>query len=252
MHIQVLEDRTALGRAAADHVARAIRRALARAGSARIIAATGTSQFELLAALPAEPDIDWSRVEVFHLDEYLGLPADHPASFSRFLLERLIRPLGIGQYHLLAGGTDTDGDDVVERVTRALESAPIDLALTGVGENGHLAFNDPPADFDIEAAYLRVDLDERCRQQQVGEGWFENLAAVPKRAVTMSVRQILKAKEIICLVPDGRKAQAVMRCFGNGVTPAAPASALLEHPRATVYLDRSSARLLPRSLVDQA
>ena len=204
--------------------------------------ATGASQFEFLEALTSRPDIDWSRVEMFHLDEYIGLPADHPASFRRFLLERLIRPAGITRYHLLDG--EADPAEVCERVGRALQSAPIDCAFIGIGENGHLAFNDPPADFSTDEPYIVVELDAACRQQQVGEGWFPSIADVPSRAITVSIQGLLDSREIICIVPDARKAQAVQRCLEGPVTPDAPASVLQTHPDTTVYLDSASAALL--------
>lgn len=204
--------------------------------------ATGASQFEFLEALTSRPDIDWSRVEMFHLDEYIGLPADHPASFRRFLLERLIRPAGITRYHLLDG--EADPAEVCARVGRALQSAPIDCAFIGIGENGHLAFNDPPADFSTDEPYIVVELDAACRQQQVGEGWFPSMADVPSRAITVSIQGLLDSREIICIVPDARKAQAVRRCLEGPVTPDAPASVLQTHPDTTVYLDSASAALL--------
>src|SRR6516225_1255340 len=192
MVIKIYEDKTALGRAAAEQAAVSLCKAIQESGQARIIAATGASQFEFLDALTAMPGIDWPRVEVFHLDEYVGLPASHPASFRKYLLERLIQKTGISKYHFLEG--DGDVPKTVRRVATELLAAPIDLAFVGIGENGHLAFNDPPADFQTEEPYLLVDLDEACRRQQVGESWFADLSEVPKRAISMSVRQILKSK----------------------------------------------------------
>ena len=179
---------------------------------------------------------------MFHLDEYLGLTADHPASFRRYLMERFVRPSGIERYHFL--DAENNADDVVRRVGAALRSAPIDCAFVGIGENGHLAFNDPPADFETTEPYLIVRLDEACRRQQVGEGWFKTIADVPDRAISISIRQILDAREIICVVPDARKAEAVKRCLEGPVSPDAPASILQTHPETTVYLDRDSAGLL--------
>jgi len=179
---------------------------------------------------------------MFHLDEYVGLPITHPASFRKYLLERLIYRTGISQYHLLDG--DSDSGEVVRRVGDALRSALADVAFAGIGENGHLAFNDPPADFQTEDPYLVVNLDEPCRRQQVGEGWFANLSEVPRQAISMSVRQIMKAKEIIAVVPDARKAQAVKLCLEGEISPMAPASILRTHPAATLYLDSESASLL--------
>jgi glucosamine-6-phosphate deaminase len=242
MDIKVLKDKASLAGAAAAEAATSIRRAIADKGTARIIAATGASQFEFLDALTAMPDINWKRVEIFHLDEYIGLPLSHPASFRSYLLKRLINKVGITRYHLLDG--ESDPASVAREVGAKLASAPIDVAFVGIGENGHLAFNDPPADFETEEPYLVVHLDESCRRQQMGEGWFATLADVPHTALSMSVRQILKAQEIICIVPDARKARAVAACFEGEISPHAPASILRTHPRCTVYLDNDSAALL--------
>jgi glucosamine-6-phosphate deaminase len=242
MVIKIYEDKTALGRAAAEQAAVSLCKAIQESGQARIIAATGASQFEFLDALTAMPGIDWPRVEMFHLDEYVGLPASHPASFRKYLLERLIQRTGISKYHFLEG--DGDVPKMVRRVAAELMAAPIDLAFVGIGENGHLAFNDPPADFQTEEPYLLVDLDEACRRQQVGESWFADLSEVPKRAISMSVRQILKSKAILAVVPEARKAQAVKSCFEGEVSPLAPASILRTHAHTMVFLDKDSAALL--------
>lgn len=242
MDTQVLSDRSTMSRAAAAHAAATLRKAISAHGSARIVAATGASQFEFLEALTTAPGIDWTRVEMFHLDEYIGLSIDHPASFRRYLLERLIRPAGITRYHLLDGGDDPAG--VAARVGGELAAAPVDVAFVGIGENGHLAFNDPPADFETEDPYIIVTLDEACRRQQVGEGWFASIGEVPSQAISMSIRQILKSREIICIVPDARKAQAVNACLNGDVSPLVPASILRTHPNTTLYLDRDSAALL--------
>lgn len=244
--IKTYVDRGTMSRAAARQAASALKRALAGRGEARIVAATGASQFEFLEALTATPGIDWPRVEMFHLDEYVGLPDTHPASFRKYLRERLIDKTGLTRYHLLDAERDAAG--VAERVGRELARADVDVAFVGIGENGHLAFNDPPADFDTEQPYLVVTLDERCRRQQVGEGWFASLADVPPQAVSMSVRQILKAREIICVAPDARKAQAVEACFSDGVSPMAPASILQTHANTVVYLDVESAARLPPAI----
>jgi glucosamine-6-phosphate deaminase len=241
---QVFPDKRALGQAAAGQAARAIARAQAERGDARILAGTGASQFEFLDALTARTDVDWQRVEMFHLDEYVGFSAAHPASFQRYLLDRLIRPTGMRRYHLLDGAQDAF--DVCRRAAARIREAPIDCAFVGIGENGHLAFNDPPADFETDEPYLIVQLDEACRRQQVGEGWFKTLADVPTQAISISIKQILAAREIVCVVPDARKAEAVKRCLGGPVTPMAPASILQTHPNATVYLDTASAALLPQ------
>ena len=248
--VHVFTSKQALGEAAARQAATSINRAVAERGRARILAATGASQFEFLAALTTRADVDWSRVEMFHLDEYVGVGADHPASFRRYLLERLIRPTGLQHHHLLEG--DRDPEEVCRQVGAAIKEAPIDCAFVGIGENGHLAFNDPPADFETPEAYIVVTLDEACRRQQVGEGWFKGLADVPERAISISIRQILAAREIICVVPDARKAEAVRLCLAGPVSPSAPASILQTHPNTTVYLDTASAALLPPTITPAA
>ncbi len=247
MLLRVSDDKVTLGRAAAEQAAAAIRRAISERGKARIIAATAASQLEFLDALTKAPGIDWTRVEAFHLDEYIGLPITHPGSFRKMLVGELVNKTGITQYHLLDGDA-RDPAAVVREVGKQLASAPIDIAFLGIGENGHIAFNDPPADFNTEEPYLIVNLDEACRQQQVGEAWFADLSQVPTRAISMSARQILKAKEILAVVPDRRKAQAVKLCFEGEISPMAPASILRRHPDATVYLDKNSASLLGSEL----
>lgn len=248
MIIKTYRDRAAMSAAAAAHAAHALREQLSRQDGVRLIAATGASQIAFLEALVAAPAIDWPRIELFHLDEYVDLPLDHPASFRKYLLERLIRPAGIRRYYLLDGER---ADDAIRDVGRVIAERPVDLAFVGIGENGHLAFNDPPADFDTTEPYLIVELDEACRRQQVGEGWFASIDEVPRRAISISVRQILEAREIICVVPDARKAEAVKNTLEGPVTPDVPASILQTHPNTTVYLDRESARLLrPGTAVD--
>ena len=242
MTVKTFGDARTLGRAAAGDAAALIRSAVERSGVARIIAATGASQFEFLDTLTADRDVPWRHVEMFHLDEYVGLSPDHPASFRRFLMERLIQKTGIERYHLLAGERDAAAE--CARVGALLAASPVDVAFVGIGENGHLAFNDPPADFDTDDPYLIVQLDEACRRQQVGEGWFAGIEAVPERAISMSIRQILKARAIVAVVPEARKAQAVKVCLEGALTPMAPASILRTHSRTTIYLDAQSAALL--------
>lgn len=242
MMIKCFDDKKEMARVAADQAAFILRDTIQKQGKARLIAATGAAQFEFLEALTTFPAIDWKRVQMFHLDEYIGLPATHPASFCRFLKERLIQKTGMVHYHLLNG--EEDPAEVIRRTGEALQSEPIDVAFVGIGENGHLAFNDPPADFKTEEPYIIVTLDEPCRRQQLGEGWFDSLADVPRRAISMSVRQILKTKQILCIVPDARKANAVKACFDGEISPLAPASILRTHPNTTVYLDKNSAALL--------
>ncbi|MGB0006252.1 MAG: glucosamine-6-phosphate deaminase [Candidatus Sulfotelmatobacter sp.] len=251
MVLKVFDDKNSLAKAAAHTAAVAIRSAIQKSGQARVIAATGTSQFEFLAALTESEDIDWERVEVFHLDEYIGLPATHPASFRRILLDRLVNKTGIAKFHPLDGDA-RDVSEVISQVGNAVASAAVDIAFVGVGENGHLAFNDPPADFETEEPYLIVNLDEACRRQQVGEGWFGDISQVPMQAISMSIRQILKAKEILAVVPDSRKAQAVKACFEGEVSPMAPASILCTHANTNVYLDKESASLLSSALETSA
>jgi glucosamine-6-phosphate deaminase len=247
MIIRVFEEKSSLANAAAAEAARGIRSAIDSRGFARIIAATGASQFEFLETLTATGGIDWTKVELFHLDEYVDLPANHPASFCKYIQERLIDKTGIRDYHLLNGellNGKRGAAEIIRSASEAIALSPIDIAFVGIGENGHLAFNDPPADFQTEEPYIIVELDDACRQQQVGEGWFKNLAEVPRRAISMSIRQILKSQEIICMAPDARKAKAIQKCFAGDIGPLAPASILQSHPRATVYLDHSSAQIL--------
>ncbi len=228
--------------AAAAHAAASLRRLLANQDDVRVVAATAASQLGFLGRLAASPGIDWSRVELFHLDEYIGLAADHPASFRRMLREHLIAPTGLRRYHLLDG--DADPQEVRTRVGAALAARPVDVTFLGIGENGHLAFNDPPADFDAPDPYLVVELADACRRQQVGEGWFADLDAVPRRALSMSIRQILASDEILVIAPDARKAPAVKATLEAPIDPHVPASILRTHPRVTLYVDAPAASLL--------
>jgi glucosamine-6-phosphate deaminase len=242
MRLHICPDRHTMSRQAAQHAAGLIREAIAHHGLARIVAATGTSQIGFLDALLSEPYLEWSRVELFHLDEYVGIPADHPASFRRYLLDRFILKAGIVSCHLLDG--ERDAPRAAEEIGRRLAASPVDVAFVGIGENGHLAFNDPPADFKTEAPYIIVELDEACRRQQVGEGWFAGFDDVPTQAISMSIRQILKSREIVCVVPEARKAAAVKAFVEAEISPMVPASILRTHPSTTVFLDPDSAALL--------
>jgi len=249
--VKVFEDKKSLSVAAAEQASTTLRCAIRDRGRAQIVVATGTSQLEFLDALTQARDIDWQRVEMFHLDEYVGLPIAHPASFRKYLLEKFIRKAGITQYHLLDG--EGDPGEVIRRVGDALRSVPVDIAFAGIGENAHLAFNDPPADFETHEPYLIVQLDEACRRQQVGEGWFADISEVPRQAISMSVHQILQAREIIAVVPDARKAHAVKLCVEGEISPMAPASILRSHPATTLYLDEESSSLLtPAKLAEFA
>lgn len=245
--LKIFSDKVSLGRAAAEQAATAIKRAIADRGHARIVAATAASQLEFLDALTRMPGIEWNKVEAFHLDEYIGLPITHPGSFRKMLVEHLVSKTGIPNYHLLPGDA-SDPAAAVREASQQLAAAPIDIAFLGIGENGHVAFNDPPADFNTEEPYIIVNLDEACRRQQVGEAWFADISQVPTRAISMSARQILKAKEILAVVPDRRKARAIQACFEGEISPMAPASILRKHPNATVYLDEASASLLSPKL----
>ena len=244
MKVTVAPDKQELGRMAARDGAVPLRTALAKSGRANIILATGASQFATLAALIAEPDIAWHRVSVFHLDEYVGLPITHPASFRKYLWDRFHRllPIPLRAFHYIDAETNPQAE--CRRVAELIRSHPIDVAFVGIGENGHLAFNDPPADFETEEPYLLVDLDDACRKQQLGEGWFGSFDEVPRRAISMSCRQILKSQHIICSVPDRRKAQAVQGAVAGPITPSVPASILQRHASTTLYLDPEAASLL--------
>ena len=235
-----------MGRYAAEHAAIDLRGAIERNGTASLIVATGASQFEVLAHLVRQEGIDWSRVHGFHLDEYIGIGRDHPASFCRYLQERFVDRVPLASFHYLSG--DTDAAETVRIASAKIAATTIDVALVGIGENGHLAFNDPPADFETETPYLIVELDHECRMQQVGEGWFASLDHVPTHAISMSVRQILKTKSIYCSVPDQRKAGAVRDTLCGPVTPDVPASILKEHPATTLIIDEAAASELPAEL----
>lgn len=244
MEVVISDSKQELGHRAAEHGAEAIRGAIRQNGQANIIVATGASQFEMLENLVRAPEIDWSKVIAFHLDEYVGMSEEHPASFRKYLKERFVDklPNRLGVFHPING----EGDSLAEcrRLNQIIAAHTINVTFVGIGENGHLAFNDPPADFEIAEPYLVVNLDETCRRQQMGEGWFSSLEEVPRQAISMSIRQIMKSEVIIASVPDGRKAQAVKACLEGPVSPQAPASILQRHKNATVFLDRDSASLL--------
>jgi glucosamine-6-phosphate deaminase len=240
----ILPDKDKVGAKAADLGARLIREAILKRGHANIIVATGASQFEMLNHLVAIKGIDWTRVTAFHLDEYVGMPITHPASFRKYLWERFVcrLPLPLAAFHYINGEDDPQAE--CRRVGALIRKHPIDVCFAGIGENGHLAFNDPPADFRTTAPYILVDLDEACRKQQMGEGWFRSLKHVPTQAISMSIQQILKSTAVICTVPDFRKAEAVRDCLGGEVTPLHPASILQTHSACWCFLDKSSASLM--------
>ena len=243
MELFIKNDPIELGKSAGKAAADLIRTTIANKGNANIILATGSSQFETLKQLIIEKDIDWSKVNMFHLDEYIGLPETSGASFRKYLKERFLSKVPALKAVYLVDG---EADPVMEcnRLSTIIEANPIDVALVGIGENGHLAFNDPPADFDTKEPFIIVDLDEACRMQQFNEGWFKSVDEVPKQAISMSISQICKSKYIICSVPDVRKAQAVKDCLEQSVSNKYPASILQLHPSCSYYLDKPSSSLL--------
>ncbi|MBR7120442.1 MAG: glucosamine-6-phosphate deaminase [Lentisphaeria bacterium] len=243
--VTICPDKNELGRQAAACGAGYIRKALAEKGTANVIIATGASQFEMLSCLKDEPGIDWSKVNFFHLDEYIGLPEDHPAGFRKYLRERFINLLPTPPMSFTpVNGSDPDPEKVCEELGKRIAQFPIDVAFIGIGENGHIAFNDPPADFETEKAYLVINLDEACRRQQLGEGWFPTFDDVPKQAISMGVKQILKSKAIINTVPDTRKAKAVKGALEGPLTNTCPASILRTHADCHTFLDENAASLL--------
>ena len=242
MNTIVCTSKEELGSLAAAEGATRIREAIADQGHAHIIVATGASQFEMLSELVQIGDIDWSCVTAFHLDEYIGMPDTHPASFRKYLKERFVDLVPIGTFHYVNG--EGNAQTECDRLNQLISKQPIDVAFVGIGENGHLAFNDPPADFDTDEPYIVVTLDEDCRKQQLGEGWFATLDDVPQQAISMSIHQIMLSRHIICSVPDERKAQAVQGAVKGSVTPTLPASILQQHTNTTLYLDTHSAKLL--------
>jgi glucosamine-6-phosphate deaminase len=233
-----------MGAAAAASAAQAIKKAIEEHGRANIILATGASQFEMLKNLVQAETVDFSRVTMFHLDEYIEMGADHPASFRKFLKERFVDKVpGLKAVHFVNGDAPNPQQEC-QRVGSLIAEHPIDAAMVGIGENGHLAFNDPPADFETEEPYIVVDLDEKCRKQQLGEGWFETLEQVPRKAISMSIRQIMKSRCLIVTVPDRRKAEAVKNALEGEVMPMCPASILQKHGNCKIFLDDGAASLL--------
>ena len=234
MKIVVSKDEEALGIKAAGFIAGLINETIARKGGARIVLSTGASQLTTLEPLTRQ-DIDWSKVEMFHLDEYVGLPESHPASFRKYLKERFIQMVPLKAAHLVDGTPSC-----IASLTEELRRAPIDVGLIGIGENGHIAFNDPPADFDTKEAYIIVNLNDTCKRQQVGEGWFATVDDVPKQAVSMTVYQILQCEKIVTCVPYGVKADAIQKTLENDATNLVPATALKGHKDFTLFVDENS------------
>jgi glucosamine-6-phosphate deaminase len=233
-------------KAAAEVAAGILREAIAAKGRAVFVAATGNSQLEFLKHLTAAPGIAWERTAMFHLDEYIGIPSSHPASFRRYLGERLTSRVPVGRVHFIQGDAP-DLSAELARLNAAIAATAIDVAFIGIGENGHIAFNDPPADFATETPFIVVNLDEACRRQQIGEGWFVSIDAVPRQAISMSVKQIMKAARILCTVLENRKAKAVKTCLEGEIGPMFPASILRTHPGCNVFLDRDAAGLLSQA-----
>ena len=241
MEIIVSDNPADSGLKSARKGAELIREAILKRGEANIIMATGVSQFDMLANLIKEK-IDWSKVNAFHLDEYIGLPDSHPASFRKYLKERFASHLPLKKFNYIKGDAEPEAE--CKRLGELIRKHPVDLAFVGIGENGHLAFNDPPADFETDDPYIVVDLDEVCRRQQLGEGWFPALDDVPGKAISMSIRQIMKSQTIICIAPELRKAKAVKNTLESPVSPMFPASILRKHPNVWFYLDTMSSSLL--------
>lgn len=242
MKTVITQDRLQMGKYTAQQAAETLRHVLSSKPECNLVIATGSSQFEVLESLTSQSDIDWSRVNGFHLDEYVGLPKSHPASFCGYLATRFVDRVPLKSFFYLDG--TQNAESMRRTASDKLRGLTIDLLLCGIGENGHLAFNDPPADFETREPYIIVELDEACRKQQVGEGWFDSMAQVPTKALSMSIYQILEAKRILCSVPDGRKAQAVRDTLEGSIVPQVPASALKRHANTTLVLDEASASLL--------
>jgi glucosamine-6-phosphate deaminase len=246
MNIHKHPDKQQAGKEAAAIGAKLIRSTIKEKGFANIIVATGASQFEMLSHLVLEPDIAWNKVTGFHLDEYVGVPITHPASFRLYLWLRFVRalPLPMKAFHYV--DAESNPQKECDRLGEIIKQNPIDVAFVGIGENGHLAFNDPPADFETDKAYLVVNLDEACRKQQLGEGWFPSLADVPKQAISMSIKQIMKSGAIICTAPDERKAKAIKGCVEGPITNMMPGSIMQKHPKYDLFLDKASASQLTK------
>jgi len=243
MEIKIFETPVELGKVAVAQITEIINEAITGKGKARIALSTGASQFETINAL-TKSDVDWSKVEMFHLDEYIGLPESHPASFRKYLKERFLSKVNIKKAYLVDG--EDDPQKVIAYLTEAIRKEPIDLGVIGIGENSHIAFNDPPADFDTREAYICVILDDACKQQQVREGWFATHNDVPKQAISMTVHQIMQCRKIVSCVPYAVKAKAIKDTLDNSLTNMVPATMLKTHPDWTLYLDKDSASLLGR------
>ncbi len=235
-----------MAKAAANAAAGVVKKAIESSGQANIILATGTSQIEMLKNLTAADDVNWSKVTMFHLDEYIGLGADHPASFRKYLKERFVDKVPDLKAAYFVNGDTEDPAGECKRLGVIIARHPIDVGMVGIGENGHLAFNDPPANFETEEPFIIVELDTKCREQQLGEGWFDRLEQVPEKAMSMSIRQIMKSACLIVTVPERRKAKTVKKALEEAMTPMCPASILRRHRNCKVFMDSDSASLLSK------
>lgn len=248
MKVKVLKDSEQLGREAAVFCAGILNKAIAEKGKARVLLSTGASQFDTIKAL-IEQDIDWSKVEMFHLDEYVNLPESHPASFRKYLKERFVSKVNLKKAHFVDGEGDIKKN--IEKLTEEIRKEPIDIGLIGIGENAHIAFNDPPADFDTREAFIVVNLDDNCKRQQVGEGWFATLDDVPKQAISMTVHQIMQCKVIVSCVPYKVKANAVKLTLENDLTNTVPSTMLKKHENMVLFVDEDSASLVDKALLEK-
>ncbi len=246
MKLIVHNTKEELGLASAKHAASLIGEAIEKQGYARILLSTGASQFPFFTEFVKQP-IDWSKVEMFHLDEYVGISENHPASFKRYLLDRFVNVVHPGYYYLING--EKDPEETIAELTAILNEKPVDVGLIGIGENAHIAFNDPPADFDDPRAYKVVTLDDRCLQQQIGEGWFKTVEETYKQAISMTCSQIMKCRHILCVVPYKVKAEAIYNTLSREVTPEVPATLMKRHADCTVYTDADSSALLTEELI---
>lgn len=246
MKLIISNTKEELGALSAVHAARVVNEAIERCGTARILLSTGASQFPFFEEF-VKADIDWSRVEMFHLDEYVGIDESHPASFKRYLIDRFVSKVNPGKVHLIDGKRDVT--EQIAELTALLDERAVDVGLIGIGENAHIAFNDPPADFDDERAYKVVTLDERCLMQQVGEGWFSSVEETYKQAISMTCSRIMKCKTIISVVPYAVKAEAVYKTLTSELSPMVPATLLKTHPDFTLYCDSDSASMLTKEII---
>lgn len=246
MKLIISKTKEELGKLSAEHAASCINEAIAKQGYARILLSTGASQFPFFDEF-VKQDIDWSRVEMFHLDEYVGITDAHPASFKRYLTDRFVAKVNPGKAHLIDGSRSPE--ETIAELTALLNEKPVDVGLIGIGENAHIAFNDPPADFDDDRAYKVVTLDERCLLQQVGEGWFSSVEETYKQAISMTCKQIMKCKTIISVVPYAVKAEAVYKTLTSSLSPEVPATLLKEHADFSLYCDADSASMLTEEII---